>query len=108
GLSVGSDSRLLGCELRARLVGYRSQMVSLSNRRALDNPDIGIILLHKLTPNEGGTISATSLAAPKDAKKAFEKGIDFLKKKKPEDALKSFEKAVELYPKYATAWYELG
>jgi tetratricopeptide (TPR) repeat protein len=108
GMSVGSDTRLLGCELRARLVGYRSQIISLTNRRALDNPDVGIILLHRIAPNEGGTVSAVSLSAPKDAKKAFEKGLDQLKKKKPEDANKSFEKAVELYPSYATAWYELG
>jgi superkiller protein 3 len=57
---------------------------------------------------EGRTVSAVSLAAPKDAKKAYEKGLDANKKKKPEDAQKNFEKAVELYPKYATAWYELG
>ena len=49
-----------------------------------------------------------SLKAPKDAKKAYEKGLDLVKKKKLDDALKSYEKAVELYPSYATAWYELG
>jgi len=104
----GTDSRFMGCELRARLAGYRSQVVSLAMRRPLDNPDVGIILLHRLTPNEGGTVSAVSLAAPKDAKKAYEKGLDSLKKKKTDEALKNFEKAVEVYPKYATAWYELG
>jgi len=104
----GSDNRFMGCELRARLVGYRSQVVNLAMRRPLDNPDVGIILLHRLSPNEGGTVSAISLAAPKDAKKAFEKGLDSLKKKKTDEAVKNFEKAVEVYPKYATAWYELG
>ena len=49
-----------------------------------------------------------SLAAPKEAKKAYDKGMDALKKKKLEDAQNSFEKAVELYPRYALAWYELG
>jgi tetratricopeptide (TPR) repeat protein len=107
-MAIGSDNRLLGCELRARLVGYRSQSVNLSNRRPLDSPDVGVILLHRLVPNEGGTVSSISLGAPKDAKKAYEKGLEQIKKKKPEDALKSFEKAVETYPKYATAWYELG
>jgi tetratricopeptide (TPR) repeat protein len=53
-------------------------------------------------------VSMTSLQAPKDAKKAFEKGLDALKKKKTEDAQKDFEKAVEGYPKYADAWYQLG
>lgn len=104
----GSDPRLIGCELRARLTGYRSQTVSLSMRRPMDNPDVGVILLHRMGASEGGTISAISAAAPKDAKKAFEKGVDSAKKKKLDEAQKNLEKAVELYPKYATAWYELG
>ena len=98
----------MDCELRARLAGFRSQSVSLANRRPMDPPDIGTILLHRLTPTEGTTISAVSLAAPKDAKKAYQKGMDALKKKKVQDAVKNFEKAVEVYPKYADAWYELG
>jgi len=57
---------------------------------------------------EGVTISATSLAAPKDAKKAFEKSRDLLKKKKTPEAEKELEKAVEIYPKYSVAWYDLG
>jgi len=105
---MGSDARLMDCDLRARLAGFRSQSVSLANRRPMDPPDIGTILLHRLSPTEGTTISALSLAAPKDAKKAYEKGMDALKKKKVQDAVKNFEKAVEVYPKYAAAWYELG
>jgi len=103
-----SESRFIDCDLRARLVGFRSQSVSLANRRPMDPPDIGTILLHRLTPTDGTTVSAVSLAAPKDAKKAYDKGMDALKKKKVEDAIKNFEKAVEVYPKYAAAWYELG
>jgi tetratricopeptide (TPR) repeat protein len=57
---------------------------------------------------QGTTISLTSLAAPKDASKAFDKGREAVKKEKWEEARKQFEKAVEGYPKYATAWYELG
>src|SRR5439155_954014 len=67
------------------------------------------ILLHRMGgQEEGRTISAVSLAAPKEAKKAYEKGMDALKKNKLADAQNNFEKAVELYPKYAVAWYELG
>jgi len=104
----GSELRYANCELRAKLAGFRSQSVSLANRRAMDNPDIGVILLHRLAANEGAIVSANSLAAPKDAKKAFDKGQEALKKKKPEDAMKDYEKAVELYPHYAAAWYEIG
>jgi tetratricopeptide (TPR) repeat protein len=102
------DNRFMNCELRARLAGYRSQIVSLATRRALDNPDVGVILMHRIGASEGGTVSAVSLAAPKDARKAYEKGLDLLKKKKTDDAIKSFQKAAELYPKYAAALCELG
>jgi Flp pilus assembly protein TadD len=105
---IGSDMRLMNCDLRAKLGGYRSQSVSLANRRALDNPDIGIILLHRLSPTEGSTVSANSLSAPKDAHKAFEKGQEAAKKRKFDEAVKNFQKAVDLYPGYATAWHELG
>jgi len=75
----------------------------------MDNPDVGTILLHRNgASEEGKTVSAVSLNAPKDARKAYEKGLDLIKKKKFGDAQASFEKAVEIYPKYATAWYELG
>jgi tetratricopeptide (TPR) repeat protein len=103
-----SERDLMGCEIRAVLAGFRSEAVNLSGRRAFDNPDIGTIILRRLANVEGTTISATSLNAPKDARKAYEKGRDLLKKKKGEDARKEFEKAVAAYPKYAVAWYELG
>jgi hypothetical protein len=103
-----SDQRYMNCELRANLPGYRSQLVSLANRRAMDNPDVGTIFLHRLGNVEGRLISAISLAAPKDARKAFEKGSDLAKKNKLDDAVKSYQKAVDVYPKYAAAWFELG
>jgi cytochrome c-type biogenesis protein CcmH/NrfG len=101
--------RFMNCDLRARLSGYRSQSVSLAMRRPMDDPNIGVILVHRQgAGEEGTTISAISLAAPKDARKAFDKARDSLKKNKADDAAKSYQKAVDLYPKYATAWYELG
>ena len=106
--AFGGDNRFFDCELRARMPGYRSQVVSLANRRPMDPPDIGTILLHRLGASEGTTVSAVSLNAPKDAKKAYDKGMDSIKKKKIDDAVKNFEKAVEVYPKYAAAWNELG
>jgi superkiller protein 3 len=90
-------------------VGYRSQQIPLTGRRPLDDPNVGVILLHRMIPGEEGqTVSAVSLAAPKDAKKAYDRGTDAVKKRKWDDAEKNFEKAVEVYPKFATAWYELG
>ena len=103
-----SERDLMGCEIRAVLAGYRSEPVHLSGRRMMDNPDVGTIVLRRLGNVEGLTYSATSMMAPKDAKKAYEKGMDRVKNKKAAEAQKEFEKAVEVYPKYAAAWYELG
>jgi len=106
---IGIDERsLAGCELRAVLPGYRSEPVSLAGRRFMDNPDVGTIILRPLSNAEGSTISMTSLMAPKDARKAYDKGREAAKKKKWEDARAQLQKSVELYPQYAAAWYELG
>ena len=107
--SQSPERKYMGCDLQAKLAGYRSQTVSLSGRRPMDDPNVGTILLHRNGPaEEANTISAVSLAAPKDARRAYEKGLDAIKKKKFDDAQLNFEKAVDVYPKYAAAWYELG
>jgi len=103
-----TERQLMGCELRAQLAGYQSQSVSLSGRRSMDSPEIGVILLHRLGGSEGTTISATTLRAPKDAKKAYEKGLALAKKNKLEEAQTELEKAVASYPQYALAWFDLG
>ncbi len=108
GRSGMSERELMNCELKAELPGYRSDVISLAGRRVMDNPEIGTIILHRLANVEGFTFSMTTAMAPKDAKKAYEKGLDRNKKKKFADALPELEKAVNLYPKYAVAWYELG
>ena len=102
------DSQLVDCDLRMVLSGYRSELVSLSNRKYMDNPDIGTVILHRQGAVEGLTLSATTALAPKDAHKAYERGLDALKKNKLGDAEKEFEKAVETFPRFAAAWFELG
>ncbi|MGA2593711.1 MAG: tetratricopeptide repeat protein [Bryobacteraceae bacterium] len=103
-----SDSRLATCELRAMLAGYRSDTVNISGRRLMDDPDVGTIVLHRLANVAGTVVSMTSLAAPNDARRAYEKGLIALHKHKQPEAGKDFQKAVDIYPKYAVAWYELG
>jgi Tfp pilus assembly protein PilF len=103
-----ADRRLLNCELRARLGGYRSQSITLTDRRPMDNPDVGVILLHRDSGEAGTTVAASSLAAPKDARKAFDKAQDLMQKGKSGDAYKNYQKAVSLYRGYAAAWCELG
>jgi tetratricopeptide (TPR) repeat protein len=102
------ESQLQTCDLRANFAGFRSDMISLAGKRYMDDANVGTIVLHRLNNVEGLTMSATSALAPKDAKKAFEKGLEDAKKSKVDDAQKEFEKAVQVYPKYAAAWFELG
>lgn len=104
----GTDKRLWGCELRAALIGFRSDTIQLDNVHYMDNPDIGTIILHRMAKVDGLTISVVSALAPKDARKAYEKGREAEANKKLEDAQKDFEKAVGIYPQYSSAWFELG
>ncbi len=102
------ESELRNCDLRAELPGFRSDIVYLNDRHGMENPEMGTIVLHRLANVEGLTISATSLLAPTEARKAFEKGLGNVRKRKLDEARKDFEKATGVYPKYASAWFELG
>jgi tetratricopeptide (TPR) repeat protein len=105
---VVGDRDLMGCDLQAALPGFRSDVLHLSNRRSLDDPNVGTMILHRLANVEGTTISVTSAMAPKDAKKAMERAQNFIRKEKWDDASKQLQRAVEIYPKYAVAWADLG
>jgi tetratricopeptide (TPR) repeat protein len=100
----------MGCELRAALPGFRSEAVVLNRRSMFDNPDIGTIILRRLANVQGTAISFTTLNAPKEAKKSFEKAQKAMQQKNPKhaEAAKELEKAVQIYPEYAAAWYMLG
>lgn len=108
--SRGRDrsSSLINCDLHFSLPGFRQESLSLADSRYLDNPNVGTVILNRIANVEGLTVSATSALAPKDAKKAFEKGLEASNKKNLVEAQKDFEKAVAVYPRYAAAWYELG
>jgi tetratricopeptide (TPR) repeat protein len=104
-----SALNLQDCQLQAELAGFSSQAIELSNRMGFaSNIDVGRVPLHRLAQVDGTSISVTSALAPSAAKKAFEKGLQQEKKSKWDEAQKSFEKAVQIYPRYATAWYQLG
>lgn len=107
-MSRGMGSQIGACELRASLPGFTSDSVNLFMHRSMDSPDVGRIVLHRNTAVQGTSVSATSLEAPKDARKAFEKGLQAMHKNNAEEAGKQFGKAVDIYPKYADAWVELG
>lgn len=100
---------LQGCELRAVLAGFQSSTVRLQpNLGDSFQLDVGTIVLKRLGNVQGSSISATSMSAPKDARKAFEKGSkEFFADKLPQ-AQKELEKAVRIYPRFAEAWSRLG
>lgn len=103
------ENRYANCDIRARLGGYRSQSITLANHSALDNPDIGTILLHRLGgSDEATTVTATTLRASKPARKALQKGLDLVKKNKTDEAIASFQEAVKVDPEFAFAWCALG
>jgi tetratricopeptide (TPR) repeat protein len=105
---IAGMNSMMGCQVAANAPGFRSEAIDLGSHRAMDNPDLGTIVLHRLANVEGTSVSATSLNAPKDAKKAWEKGVQLLHKNKTAEASAELEKAVALYPKYANAWLDLG
>lgn len=107
--SRGNQRNFRDCELQASLSGFTSQVLELSMVASTSrNTDVGRVVLHRLEQVEGLTISATSAAAPHDAKQAFEKGVRREKEANWDEAQKLFEKAVRLYARYAVAWFELG
>jgi len=101
-------AKLRGCELQASLAGYRSELVSIAVKSRSDDGHLGIITLHPLSRASALTVSATTLAAPANARKAYDRGIDALAKQKWDAAADEFTRAVKAYPKFAVAWYQLG
>jgi tetratricopeptide (TPR) repeat protein len=106
--TAGRGNPYWNCELRASYPGYRSEVVELANRRAMDDPDVGTIVLHRLANVRGSTISLTSALAPKRAEKEYQKGMQAIQKDDFEQAERHLQAATTDYPKYAEAWFALG
>src|SRR5258707_5290207 len=65
---------LNACELRAVLAAYQSSVVILRTAGGDTSPnEVGTIFLKRIGNAPGTTISVTSMAAPKDAMRAYEK-----------------------------------
>jgi len=104
-----SRRELRNCELQASAAGFRSDAISLIE---LDTNagriDVGVIVVQRRTKIEGLTLSAAPYRAPKEARRAYEKGLDAENKARLASARKYFESAVKIYPKYTSAWFQLG
>lgn len=101
-------SALRGCQLQAALAGYRSERVSIDVKSMMDDTRVGTIILHPLSRASALIVSATTLAAPANAKKAYAKGLEAMRGAKWDVAVAEFDKAIKAYPKFAIAWYQLG
>jgi tetratricopeptide (TPR) repeat protein len=103
-----NQPRFEGCELRAVLPGYQSTSVPIRLEANFGQLQVGTIVLTRLENVTGATVSMTGLAAPKDARQAYEKGRKAQANRKFAEAEKELNKAVQIYPQYAAAWYVLG
>ena len=106
--SMPITSALRNCELRAVLSGYRSESVSMALKSTMDSARVGTIVLHPLARASSLVVSATTLQAPSNARKAYERGLEAMRAEKWDAAAAEFGKAVKVYPKFAVAWYQLG
>ena len=100
---------LMNCELHASASGFHSRAIPLMDLDTFGgSADVGVIVVQRATKIEGTTLSAIPYKAPKDARKAYEKGLQAESNGKLADAHKYFEASVQLYPSSANAWFRLG
>jgi tetratricopeptide (TPR) repeat protein len=109
-LDMGIPRRdLKNCELRASAPDFHPSVRSLIDLEPSDrNVDVGVIVVKRARKVEGNTVSAVPYKLPKDARKAYEKGVQAERNGKLADAQKNLETAVKIYPNSANAWYQLG
>jgi Tfp pilus assembly protein PilF len=107
GTALRRPMDLSSCEFRAVLPGYQSSTAILRSTGDSWQIDIGTIFLKRVGDALGTTVSITSMAAPRDAMRAYEKAQK-ARQEKPEEAEKQLNKAVEIYPQFAAAWTLLG
>jgi tetratricopeptide (TPR) repeat protein len=98
--TVSTESRSDECPVSIRLAGYRKTGTTLR--------DGGVVVLKRPGSYSNPTVSLTTLAAPAEARKAFEKGVAALSANKWATAQTALERAVASYPEYAPAWSALG
>ena len=99
-----------GCELRASLPGFQSNLIALGPRRRLDKSEVGLLVLRRLAGVDAIMVSANTLAAPSRARLAFDNARREAQKEKVDYAYAGAElkKALDEYPTFAAAWHLLG
>ena len=100
---------LVNCEVKATVAGFRSNSVNLVELTPSGSAiDVGAIVVERTTKVKGATISAIPYKAPPLAQKAYEKGLEAESNGKLAEARKYFEQALNVYPRFASAWFQLG
>src|SRR5260370_22368389 len=100
---------LKNCELRASGSGFRPSVLSLMDLDPSDsNIDVGVIVVRRGIMIDGTTLSSLPYKAPKNARKAYEKGVQAERNGKLAEARKYLETAVRTYPRSPNAWFQLG
>ncbi|MGC2697459.1 MAG: tetratricopeptide repeat protein [Candidatus Angelobacter sp.] len=108
GTAGRSQVRYDDCDLRASLPGFISSTVPMRVEDDISILHVATIVLSHMSGVEGATVSTSSMAAPKDARAAFEKGRKAGMEKNYDEAIKELTRAVTLYPQYASAWSLMG
>jgi hypothetical protein len=96
------------CEIRVSLPGHRSQSIPLVANTNVVNTNAGTIVLKPAGSNPAPITSSKDPGASKNARKAFEKGMNAASRAKWKDALDGFASATNSYPEYVSAWISLG
>ncbi len=102
---------LRDCEVRlSPSPEYTANTIQLTDRGVLDNPDVGTLYIHRVDDGPGRTVSATTLAAPRRARRAFENALRDLGGKNVDKAkvIGELEEAVAEYEQFSAAWSLLG
>jgi hypothetical protein len=111
-LSPGTNrADLRDCEVRLTPnPEFVANTIQLTDRGVLDSPDVGVIFVHRTADGPGSTVSATTLAAPRRARKAFEDALKRLDGKNVDSSrvMVDLERAVEEYEEFSAAWSLLG
>jgi tetratricopeptide (TPR) repeat protein len=93
------------CQLTITLSGYLPVIRSVN---ASQQNNLGLVLLKPRPGIKGFSYSSTSLLAPAEARKLYEKGLAAAQRKRTQQAREAWEQAVKIHPKYAIAWMQLG
>jgi hypothetical protein len=107
GLSVGTFT------VRASCRGYEPGEAQIDLRngdRTLQSVDLALMpRRHEESGAPNGIVAASTLKAPENARKEFERGSRLLNEKKDfSRSIAAFQRAIALYPSYADAYFLMG